>query len=339
MGDTKLIVPHNPPSVSNKIYRKHISSILKESTNFDHSNIERWTDDKYSEKWEISRTHATIDLKNSYETMEFFGDKLANSVVSLYVSQEFPHVKNTGWLTKIDNHMHSKKGFSHHAVLMGLYKYIKISDKAWFDCTHLPDKYTNDPGFSVWDNPNWEKLLTDLFEALVGTLFNVVLDDQSSMGVAYEVISAFCMYYFKRASFKLESLNDPISLLKESMDEKRQSLGLRDNKDNPAYRFITTMVLETRPSGTKSADGKDLVEHRYIFKFPDPNVDPAVNLRKDNMHPRLKKYEIGDWMPDASAAKTAAAFKGLELWKDMGFKIKKKASPEDKTEWKPKEFH
>ena len=325
-------ITRNRPYVSNVVFRKHIASILKKSTKFDITNIERWTSDKFANDWETSRTHPTYDIDNSYERVEFFGDKLANSIVSLYVSETYPEIVNTEWLTKIQNYMHSRTGFMQISYLIGFYKYVLISDDGWNCVTGIPAKYATRKDSSVWMNPDWKKMLTDLFEAFIGTLFNVVRKDQKSFGVAYEVISTVGNHFFAKISISknIYFLVDPVTLLKESMDEKRHKLGLGIKDTDTRYAFLQHFIREDRI--VKLETGESTNEYRFLLTLPRTGID------RENYFVLKNRYTIiavnGAWFPDVTEARKDTAQKGLEVWKYLGYKVKEKPHYSKRAIWK-----
>ena len=329
-------ITRNRPYVSNKEFRKHVAKILKTSTQFDSSNINRWTSERFAEDWESSRTHPTYSVEHSYESTEFFGDKLANSVAALYVTKTYPEVVNTEWLTKIQNYMHSRKGFMQVSYYMDLYKYVLVSQEGWNIVTSIPQKFRLVKGASVWNNPNWKKMLTDLFESFIGTLFKVVQKDQLMPGVAYEVIYQVGIYYFPKIELKLDIyfLVDSVTWLKESMDEKRFSCGLAVNDPNPRFRFVQHMTREER---MMSVEGIEEREYRWILTFPDPRekCDNKSNaFQSNNTFMTPVTVVVGNWQPDINEAKTEVAKKGIEEWIKLGYKVKKKPNMDERSSWK-----
>ena len=328
-------ITRSRPSVSNEVYRKYIASILKQSTNIDHTNIDRWTSERFASDWEKSRTHPSASIENSYETTEFYGDKLANSIASLYIKQTYPEIINTEWLTKIQNYMHSRRGFMQVSYYMELYKYVITSDEGWEQITMVPPRYEKYGGGAVWHNPNWKKMLTDLFEAFIGNLFNVVHKDQGFVGVAYEVIHQVGPYYFQYIKLKLDILFlvDPVTLLKESMDMKRTSLGIPVQSLIPLYKFTKHMTQETIQRMSQS--GIEYTEFRYVLTFPDPKYEIQDSKKTDLKYMQLIKVVVGDWFPDDQSAKLDAAVHGLRVWKEWNYPTKQKLNFDQKNSWKP----
>lgn len=326
-----LNLTRNPPYVSNEEFRKYIRGVLTKITDIDPENIQRWTSSAYAEEWEQSRMHSTYSSQRSYETVEFFGDKLANSLVALYISKTYPQVYNTEWVTKLQNYLHSADSFMQPSYMIGLYKFVLISQEAWEIHIQKPEnmKYLGD--YAVWENQNWRKLLTDMFEAFIGTIFRIVYKDQGFIGVAYEVISKVFFYYISKiyVDLSVQFLWDPVTILKESLELKRKDLGIPINSANPRYNFKKSLLQETKeilePDGTVNH-----VEFRYSLNLPNPR-DQGTG---DYAMPFVTVVQ-GIWSPNDTTAKNDAAEKGLIWWKSKGNKIVQKPAMNDKKVWKP----
>lgn len=327
-----LTLTRKAPYVSNAEFREHIRGVLSKTSNIDEENIIRWTSPKYAEIWEQSRTHSTYNKTKSYEDIEFIGDKLANSIVALYISETYKEVINTEWLTKLQNNLHSSTSFMQIGYFLNLYKYVLISQEAWDAHILKPDNYKHLGEIAVWENPNWKKLLTDMFEAFIGALFKIVKDDQGYAGVAFEIIYKVISAYLPRVKIilKIDLLVDPVTLLKESMELKRKELGLLTKDENPIYNFKKHFIQNSRE--IPHPDGTHHVEFKYDFTLPDP--------RDRNKSARAKNSFVtvvhGEWFVDDTHAKNDTAKKGLKVWEKDGNKIVEKPNYDQKSVWKPK---
>lgn len=311
--DPKIISTRNPPYVldnfyeEDKNYAQFIFELLKKTTKINTKKIHAWTSPKYYNMWRISRTHSTFS-NQSYEQIELVGDKLFNSLVSLYFSDKHPDVVNTEWLTKIQNKMHSAEFVMQIGYSMGIYKFILIEPDKWHLHTETPLSKRNMGITGVWYNENWKKLLTDMVEAFTGTLFKIVRQEEGNLiGVAYEVISQVIFPFIERIPFSMNiyDLVDQVTLLKESMDLMRRGLGLEANDK-----------IDTRYDIKKS-----LIQDVMKYVNPDTQAEVTefrwyVTTVQHGYPNNSTRYivAISDWSTDNSYAKQQAAKNALKWW-------------------------
>ena len=90
---------------------------------------------------------------SSYERLEFVGDSVVNMITAKYLYTKFPN-ENEGFMSKTRTKVVCTQGLSSIA------KQLKLSDKIEMDSKGILNKY----------NEN-DKILEDVFEALMGAIF------------------------------------------------------------------------------------------------------------------------------------------------------------------------
>ncbi len=100
------------------------------------------------------------DIKNlmelrseSYERLEYFGDRVVKIVVSFYLFNRYPH-EDEGFMTRLQTKIEDKKNLSILSKELGLGKYFIISKQ-----------------IENQNGRNMEKIHEDVFEAFMGALF------------------------------------------------------------------------------------------------------------------------------------------------------------------------
>ena len=105
-------------------------------------------------KKEMGNPDNLLELRpDSYERLEYFGDRVVKIVVSFYLFNRYPH-EDEGFMTRLQTKIEDKKNLSILSKELGLGKYFIISKQI--------------------DNLNgrhMEKIHEDVFEAFMGALF------------------------------------------------------------------------------------------------------------------------------------------------------------------------
>ncbi len=91
--------------------------------------------------------------ENSYERLEYFGDRVVKIVVSFYLFNRYPH-EDEGFMTRLQTKIEDKKNLSILSKELGLGKYFIISKQ-----------------IENQNGRNMEKIHEDVFEAFMGALF------------------------------------------------------------------------------------------------------------------------------------------------------------------------
>jgi len=105
-------------------------------------------------KKELGNPDELLELrKNSYERMEFFGDRVLKLIVSFYLYKRYPN-ENEGFMTRLQTKIEDKTNLAIMSKELGLGKYFIISK-------HIESM----------NGRNSERIHEDVFEAFVGALF------------------------------------------------------------------------------------------------------------------------------------------------------------------------
>ena len=105
-------------------------------------------------KKEMNNPSNLMELcKESYERLEYFGDRVVKIVVSFYLFNRYPE-EDEGFMTRLQTKIEDKKNLSILSKELGLGKYFIISKQ-----------------IELQNGRNMEKIHEDVFEAFMGALF------------------------------------------------------------------------------------------------------------------------------------------------------------------------
>ena len=105
-------------------------------------------------KKEMGNPENLMELRNdSYERLEYFGDRVVKIVVSFYLFNRYPH-EDEGFMTRLQTKIEDKKNLAVLSKELGLGKYFIISKQ-----------------IENQNGRNMEKIHEDVFEAFMGALF------------------------------------------------------------------------------------------------------------------------------------------------------------------------
>jgi ribonuclease-3 len=105
-------------------------------------------------KKELGNPDNLLELQpDSYERLEYFGDRVVKIVVSFYLFNRYPH-EDEGFMTRLQTKIEDKKNLSILSKELGLGKYFIISKQ-----------------IDSLNGRNMEKIHEDVFEAFMGALF------------------------------------------------------------------------------------------------------------------------------------------------------------------------
>ena len=105
-------------------------------------------------KKEMGNPDNLLELRpDSYERLEYFGDRVVKIVVSFYLFNRYPH-EDEGFMTRLQTKIEDKKNLSILSKELGLGKYFIISKQ-----------------IDNLNGRNMEKIHEDVFEAFMGALF------------------------------------------------------------------------------------------------------------------------------------------------------------------------
>jgi len=105
-------------------------------------------------KKELNNPSNLIELRdNSYERIEYFGDRVLKLIVSMYLFYRYPK-ENEGFMTRLQTKIEDKTNLAIMSKKIGLGKYFLIS-------RHI----------EAMNGRNSERIHEDIFEAFIGALF------------------------------------------------------------------------------------------------------------------------------------------------------------------------
>ena len=105
-------------------------------------------------KIELGNPPDLIELfDNSYERLEYFGDRVLKVIVSMYLFHRYPK-QDEGFMTRLQTKLEDKKNLAIMSKEIGLGKYFIISKQ-----------------IEIMNGRNLDKMHEDVFESFVGALF------------------------------------------------------------------------------------------------------------------------------------------------------------------------
>lgn len=105
-------------------------------------------------KQELGNPPQLLELfKTSYETLEYFGDRVLKLIVSFYLINRYPK-QDEGFMTKLQSKLEDKKNLALMSKEIGLGKFFIISKQ-----------------IDSMNGRNLDKMHEDIFEAFLGALF------------------------------------------------------------------------------------------------------------------------------------------------------------------------
>jgi ribonuclease-3 len=105
-------------------------------------------------KIELGNPSELIELfENSYERLEYFGDRVLKVIVSMYLFHRYPK-QDEGFMTRLQTKLEDKKNLAVMSKEIGLGKYFIISKQ-----------------IEAMNGRNLDKMHEDVFESFVGALF------------------------------------------------------------------------------------------------------------------------------------------------------------------------
>ncbi len=150
--DIKHILNHYNVNIGDV---NHIEYFHKSFTHKSYVKKEVFTDDILeASKKEMGNPSNLMDLQSeSYERLEYLGDRVIKLIVSFYLFNRYPH-EDEGFMTRLQTKIEDKKNLSILSKELGLGKYFIISKQ-----------------IEQQNGRNMEKIHEDVFEAFLGALF------------------------------------------------------------------------------------------------------------------------------------------------------------------------
>lgn len=193
----------------------------------------------------------SLELQDkSYETLEFLGDSILGSIVSKYLYERYHLLYNVdeGFLTKIKNRIVNGTMLGYLSDKLNLNKFLIISEYIEEQC----------------NGRNNERILEDIFEALIGAIF---LDTND-----YDLTKQFIINI-------IESYIDFTNLIINDTNYKDQLLRYFQNnkKGQPKYEVIMENNKYKSIVYTGDSNNKLLYEYGYGNTKKKSEQDSAKN--------------------------------------------------------------
>lgn len=114
----------------------------------------------------VEKPEGAIELQtDSYETLEFLGDRIANAAVAHYITLRYPDT-NEGFLSDLNGKLISARGYSKLARTLNFGQYILLS-------RHQDEKNNGRED---------DDILCDVFEAFISALYRDFSENQTAIG-------------------------------------------------------------------------------------------------------------------------------------------------------------
>lgn len=165
-----ILIPYNPnnilvkkPDIINLLrdYNvniedvNHLEYFIKAFTHKSYCKKDIYPQDiLYNAKLEFGKNNNVLELMDeSYERLEYFGDRVLKLIVSMYLFHRYPK-QDEGFMTRLQTKLEDKKNLASMSKEMGLNKYFIISKQ-----------------IEAMNGRNLEKIHEDIFESFIGALF------------------------------------------------------------------------------------------------------------------------------------------------------------------------
>lgn len=149
--------------------------------NINPDNFEQILSDENMKKFVKSFTHKSFDSENNYELAELIGDGIINSCVVNYLRQTYSELTEVKTITRIKHNIISKKTLASLAQSEDFLRFIRLSkeEKEKMEVIESRSKQ-----FQSRNKP-FLSLLEDVFEAFIGTLFEII--NELFVGAGYHI--------------------------------------------------------------------------------------------------------------------------------------------------------
>lgn len=242
-----------------------------------------------------SFNHKSMGSDN-YEQYEIYGDKVVNFCIMNYLFERFPKVVNVGYLSKLEQHLKSKKVLSFMASQGNFIEYINYDPSVAY-------LYEDE---DLEENEEYRSLLEDTFESLIGCV-SYQMDKKFMKGigtiVCYRIIKTFLDSM--EISLAYNDVYDAFSRLKQMAFDRKPKWDATPNTEQNNIIF--------------KHDPKTKMVTVEIYGYPVGNKEPIRENR------RLLGRATGNIQ---SETKQEAAERAIQLLvKQFGYKLPIPPSP------------
>lgn len=256
------------------LIKNFLTQIMEKRSGMKPDSISKYLDnDDNMTALMYSFTHKSYDSVNNYEYYETLGDVTLNKCVVWYFHKRFPSIRTSEnpsrVMTSLKTKNISKFVFSKLAEFLQLEKYIRYR-----------------PIFDVKKRRNImidNKMKTDVFESLFGTLEDIINNTEQIMGIGevpvYNILSTL-IDQIKNISLDIEDLVDDKSKISEIFSKM---------KDTAEHKFIYKEVL--KPSAANSEITEKFYQVSLKLKFKNPYNPSDFITYETQMKESRKKLE------------------------------------------------
>jgi len=256
------------------LIKNFLTQIMEKRSGMKPDSISKYLDnDENMTALMYSFTHKSYDSVNNYEYYETLGDVTLNKCVVWYFHKRFPSIRTSEnpsrVMTSLKTKNISKFVFSKLAEFLQLEKYIRYR-----------------PIFDVKKRRNImidNKMKTDVFESLFGTLEDIINNTEQIMGIGevpvYNILSTL-IDQIKNISLDIEDLVDDKSKISEIFSKM---------KDTAEHKFIYKEVL--KPSVANSEITEKFYQVSLKLKFKNPYNPSDFITYETQMKESRKKLE------------------------------------------------
>lgn len=231
--------------------------------------------------------------KKSYETLEFYGDSVADKIVRKYLCDRYPN-EDEGVMTKLKTNIVDTKSFAKFARTIGLTPHIIISKQV--------ENMDNGLGRA---SDEFRKILEDVFEAFMGAM-DIGLIDLDEFEMRTDSIDEYILFKQTHKSpcekliiYLLETQIDFAELFYNDTNYKNRLLQYYhkmqwgfpiygvESKGGPAHKRIFKMHVLDKDgnivgygSGKRKKDGEQIAAKQALIKFGeiDEEEDDVIDI-------------------------------------------------------------
>jgi dsRNA-specific ribonuclease len=242
-----------PDQAFESLIKNFLTDILTKRSGMRPESISKYLDNKDNMKQLMSAfTHWSFDPINNYEYYETLGDVTLNKCVVWYFHKRFPTIRTSEnpsrIMTALKTKNISKFVFSKLSDFLKLENYIRYRP--------ILDKKKKKP--VMIDN----KMKTDVFESLFGTLEDIINNTEQMMGIGevpvYNIVSTL-IDQVKNISLDIEDLVDDKSKISEIFSKYRET---------SEHQYIYKEVGKPNPANPELVDKFYQVSLKLKFKNP-----------------------------------------------------------------------
>lgn len=218
-------------------------------------------------------THYTVDPNNNYELLETLGDQTANKCVLWYFSKRFPQIfcpQGSDIITRLKIKYIDEESFGEISNKLGFWEYISMSNDVR-EYNNVPDDKKD-----AWKS---HKILEDVFESFCAVVEILVNKKFGSGGYMTRFYLISKIMDDMNISIDYLTLNNPVSILKETYDILKMKLPtytLLDKKSNTYVIHDLTFGQIGVGSGRTDKLGKQSAAEKAIEHLKKNGISKKI---------------------------------------------------------------